>query len=125
LATNNMSEAKENKPVPKVNPELQQQYNTFKSTIAQLSSKIGELEGEAEEHRLVLESLRPMDKDRKCFRMIGGALVEKTVGEVIPMLETNESGLRSVLETLAKDYQKTNEELVKWQKKNKVQIVQT
>lgn len=118
-----MSENK--KSAPKVNPELQQQYNTFKSKISQLSTKIGELEGEAEEHKLVLESLRPMDKDRKCFRMIGGALVEKTVGEVIPMLETNESGLRSVLETLAKDYQKTNEEMTNWQKKNKVQIVQT
>lgn len=113
------------KPAPKVNPELQQQYNTFKSTLTQLSTKIAELEGEAEEHKLVLESLRPLNEERKCFRMIGGALVEKTVGEVIPILETNASGLNNVLETLMKDYQKTNEELQKWLKKNKVQIVQT
>lgn len=31
--------------------------------------------------------------DRKCFRMIGGVLVERTVKEVLPALETNLNGV--------------------------------
>lgn len=33
--------------------ELQQQYNTFKSTLTQLSTKIAELESELDEHKYV------------------------------------------------------------------------
>ena len=39
--------------------------------------------------RLVIDTLKETEKDRKCFRMIGGVLVEKTVGEVLPILETS------------------------------------
>jgi chaperonin cofactor prefoldin len=37
--------------------------------------------------RLVIETLKEVEKDRKCYRMIGGVLVERTVGEVLPALE--------------------------------------
>ena len=39
--------------------------------------------------RLVIETLQDVDKDRKCFRMVGGVLVERTVNEVLPALTTN------------------------------------
>ena len=35
-----------------------------------------------------------MEKDRKCFRMIGGVLVERTVNEVLPALEQNREQVR-------------------------------
>ena len=38
-------------------------------------------------------SLQPMPKDRKCFRMIGGTLVEQTVGDVLPALEETQKGV--------------------------------
>jgi prefoldin subunit 2 len=38
---------------------------------------------------LVIETLKEVEKDRKCFRMIGGVLVERTVNEVLPALEQN------------------------------------
>ena len=40
-------------------------------------------------NRLVIETLKEVEKDRKCFRMIGGVLVERTVNEVLPALEQN------------------------------------
>ncbi|CAN6645763.1 prefoldin subunit 2 [Trichomonascus vanleenenianus] len=111
--------------VPKVNQELQKQYDAFKSTLAQLQQKIVEMESEADEYKQVLETLKGTDKSRKCHRMIGGVLVEKTVGEVTPVLETNLSGIKTVLESMTKDYQKTDKEMAEWQKKNKVQIMRT
>ena len=41
----------------------------------------------------LIYSLKPMPSDRKCFRMIGGVLVERTVGEVLPALEETQTGV--------------------------------
>ncbi|KAK7204775.1 Prefoldin beta-like protein [Myxozyma melibiosi] len=104
--------------------DLQAQYNNYKSTLQQLAQKIGELESETDEHKLVLDTLKPLPADRKCFRMIGGVLVERTVADVIPALETNASGVEAVLKQLVEEYRKTEEDMRSWQKKNKVQVVQ-
>ena len=37
----------------------------------------------------MIETLDGVEKDRKCFRMVGGVLVERKVGEVEPALIGN------------------------------------
>ena len=64
--------------------------------------------------RLVLETLSPLPKDRKCFRMINGVLVERTVKDVLPALETNSVGLKKVMDELVKQYKRQQEEMEKW-----------
>lgn len=93
--------------------------------MQQISQKIGDIEQEAEEHKLVLDTLSPLSGDRKCFRMINGVLVERTVRDVIPTLQTNAEGLKKVLEDLVKQYKLKQDELDKWKKKNNVQVVQS
>ena len=39
--------------------------------------------------RLVIETLKEVQPDRRCYRMVGGILVERTVGDVLPTLTTN------------------------------------
>ena len=39
--------------------------------------------------RAVHEILKTKPKDRKCFRMVGGVLVERNVGEVMPAVDHN------------------------------------
>lgn len=39
-------------------------------------------------YRRVLEVLKPMEGDRKCYRMVGTTLVEHQISTVIPILET-------------------------------------
>jgi prefoldin subunit 2 len=33
--------------------------------------------------------MQPLDSDRRAFRMVGGVLVERTVGEVLPVVTDN------------------------------------
>lgn len=105
--------------------ELQAQYSNYKDILQQVARKIGDVEQEAEEHKLVLETLEPLPLDRKCFRLINGVLVERTVKDVVPALKTNAEGLRKVLEDLVKQYKGKEEEFEKWKKKNNVQVVQS
>ena len=67
----------------------------------------------------MLDTLHPLSKDRKCFRMINGVLVERTVKDVLPALETNSVGLNKVLDELVKQYKRQQEEMEKW----KVRVV--
>jgi prefoldin subunit 2 len=64
--------------------------------------------------------LGPLPGDRKCFRMINGVLIERTVKDVIPTLKTNSEGLSKVLEDLVKQYKAKQEEMEIW----KVSLVQ-
>ncbi|KAI8978956.1 Prefoldin beta-like protein [Pilobolus umbonatus] len=103
--------------------ELTQKYNQYKNELQQLAQKIGELESEVEEHKLVIDSISPLEPDRKCFRMVGGVLVERTVKEVLPALETNYNGINQVIESLLKSYKRKEEEFIEFQKKYKIQVV--
>jgi len=103
--------------------DLQLQYTNFKNTLQQLAQKIGDVEQEAEEHKLVLDTLKPVPEDRKCFRLINGVLVERTVKDVVPALQTNADGLKSVLEGLVKEYTKKQQEMDTWKTKNNVQVI--
>ena len=64
--------------------------------------------------RLVIETLNPLPKDRKCFRMVNGVLVERTIEDVLPALKTNSDGLKQVLEELLKQYKLKQNELDSW-----------
>ncbi|KAI5366325.1 Putative prefoldin beta [Septoria linicola] len=104
--------------------ELQVQYSNFKETLQAIAQKIGDVEQEAEEHKLVLETLTPLTGDRKCFRMINGVLTERTVKDVLPALQTNADGLKKVLDDLVKQYANKQTEMENWKKKNNIQVVQ-
>ena len=37
----------------------------------------------------MIDTLKEVETDRKCFRLVGGVLVERSVKEVLPALEHN------------------------------------
>lgn len=55
---------------------------------------------ERDEHKLVIDQLSTLEGDRKAFRLIGGVLVERTVGEVLPQVKQNHQGVSGVNVTL-------------------------
>lgn len=117
--------------------EILGSYKQKMGECQQIATKINELQGERDEHKLVIESLTKLESERKAFRLIGGVLVERTVGEVLPDLSKNYDGLKELLgkldETLkTKDKERlaykekhgimTQEEREQMQKQNQKQI---
>ncbi|KAJ7087403.1 Prefoldin beta-like protein [Mycena crocata] len=87
--------------------EISQNYSRMQNELQALAGKIGELDQEADEHSLVLTTLNEAlaeEPDRKCFRLIGGVLVERTVKDVVPALQTNRDGIKKVVGNLTDQY---------------------
>jgi len=87
---------------PPSQQEIIQKYKQLQSDCTQFVTKISELEVERNEHDLVIKTLAPLEGDRKAFRLVGGVLVERTVGEVLPSVTENRVNLNTVLENLTK-----------------------
>ena len=39
--------------------------------------------------RLVIDAIKDLDPHRKCFRMVGTVIVERSVAEVLPAVQSN------------------------------------
>eukprot|EP00580_Thalassiosira_gravida_P000674 CAMPEP_0201622754 /NCGR_PEP_ID=MMETSP0492-20130828/47564_1 /ASSEMBLY_ACC=CAM_ASM_000837 /TAXON_ID=420259 /ORGANISM="Thalassiosira gravida, Strain GMp14c1" /LENGTH=108 /DNA_ID=CAMNT_0048092345 /DNA_START=236 /DNA_END=562 /DNA_ORIENTATION=- len=67
---------------PKSEQEVLGTYRQMQSEMQGLIQNLTKIEMDRNEHRLVEETLTPLDPDRRAFRLVGGVLVERTVREV-------------------------------------------
>ncbi|AXA50127.1 prefoldin subunit 2 [Malassezia restricta] len=95
--------------------KIQQRRNELQTIV----EKIGEIESDADEHRLVVKTLAEVyerEPERTCFRLVGGVLVERTVKDVLSTLQTTMDGLTKVLLELVKQYKLKEKELLDFQR---------
>ncbi|WOL05052.1 hypothetical protein Cni_G13775 [Canna indica] len=92
------------------------------SEINQIYSKITELEMEVSEHSLVIGAIQPLDPSRRCYRMVGDVLVERTVEEVLPAVQRNKEGLEEVISRLNEALEKKKKEIQEFELKYKIKI---
>ncbi|XP_068634004.1 prefoldin subunit 2 [Battus philenor] len=105
------SSSSTNKGKAKPADEIFSGFQNLRTEQRQLANKISELEMDLNEHKIVIETLQAVDKSRKCFRMIGGVLVERTVGEVLPDLETNQERLPKAIQALNEQLARKGQEI--------------
>lgn len=118
-----MGENGSEKPLEMMNEQaVAGKWNFMRAELNQLYSKINELEQELNEHTLVINAIQPLDPGRKCFRMIGGVLVERTVGEVLPAVQRNKDGLQEVISRLAEALEQKRKEFADFETKYKIKI---
>ncbi|XP_015888170.1 prefoldin subunit 2 [Ziziphus jujuba] len=97
-------------------------YGNMRSELNQIYSKITELEMEVSEHSLVINAIQPLDQSRRCYRMIGGVLVERTIKEVLPAVQRNKEGLEEVISRLNEALEKKKKEIAEFEAKYKIRI---
>lgn len=97
-------------------------FNQLRQEQRMLANKYGELEMDVSEHNAVIETLKNVDGSRKCFRSVGGILVERTVKDVLPALENNKAQIEGLLEKLKSQLMSKGEELVKFKEENNIKL---
>lgn len=97
-------------------------FNQMRQEQRIVVNKISELEAEVHEHSIVIETLKNVDPSRKCFRMVGGILSERTVNEVLPALQQNKSQIEEVIEKLKGQLEERGKELNKFVEEHNIQI---
>lgn len=71
---------------------------------------------------MVIENLKTVNEDRKCYRMIGGVLCERTVKEVLPVLQNNKEQLTKVIEAITEQLTKKGTEINDYKEKHNIRI---
>ncbi|XP_071174018.1 prefoldin subunit 2-like [Mytilus galloprovincialis] len=87
-----------------------------------VAGKISELNGDLKEHEIVIDTLKETESSRKCFRMVGGVLVEHTVEGVLPALTNHKEQLNKMVETLTKQLETKGIEINKYREEYNLQI---
>ncbi|XP_046670410.1 prefoldin subunit 2 isoform X1 [Homalodisca vitripennis] len=114
--------AKTNKAKSVSGDEVYNSFQTLRNEQRTLANKISELEYDLNEHKIVIDTLKDLDGDRKCFRMVGGVLCEKTVKEVLPVLSTNKQQLSNLIDSLNKQLTKKGIEINEYKEKHSIRI---
>lgn len=63
---------------------------------------------------MVVDTLEPMDASRRAYRLVGGVLVERTVGEVLPTVKANQEGIKQLLQQLGTTRVNKEREAAEW-----------
>eukprot|EP00440_Ansanella_granifera_P067720 gb/GFBE01073461.1/.p1 GENE.gb/GFBE01073461.1/~~gb/GFBE01073461.1/.p1 ORF type:complete len:140 (+),score=48.79 gb/GFBE01073461.1/:1-420(+) len=99
--------SKDAEPTPQ---QVQATYQQIEKEINVMMNKIAELEQESSEHSLVIKAFDKVEPTRRCFRMVGGVLVERTVAEVRPAIDGNLEKIQQATSELRKQLTKKTEQ---------------
>lgn len=103
--------------------EIVGHFQTMRQKVQETYSKLSELTADIAEHDVVIKALEPMEPKRKCFRLIGEVLVERSVAEVLPAVRKNRDNLQTAATTLEGAGKQMEAELSEFQAKYKIRIV--
>lgn len=81
---------------PQSEQEIVARFQQLMEEREQLTTASIERQQEVAEHDLVIKTLEPLDAERKCFRLVGEVLVERTVADVLPAVKKTRDGLAGV-----------------------------
>lgn len=71
---------------------------------------------------MVIETLKNVNEERKCFRMVGGVLTERKVKDVLPVIIKNKEKLTELIASLNEQLGKKGEEINEYKEKHNIRI---
>ncbi|XP_025192536.1 prefoldin subunit 2 [Melanaphis sacchari] len=97
-------------------------FNALRTEQRQLATKLSEIELDLNEHSIVIDTLNKLDDERKCFRLIGGVLVERKICDVLPTLIKNRGEMGKIVKTLNEQLTKKGIEINDFKNKHNIQV---
>lgn len=71
---------------------------------------------------MVIETLKNVSDERKCYRLVGGILTERKVKDVLPVLIANKERLTEFIEKLTEQLSKKGIEINEYKEKHSIRI---
>ncbi|XP_003393756.1 probable prefoldin subunit 2 [Bombus affinis] len=106
----------------KTTTEILSEFQMLRNEQRAMANKLSEMEMELNEHKIVIDTLKNIDPKRKCYRMTGGVLCERTVEDVMPALVTNKEQLIKVIDALNDQLTKKGLEINEFKEKHNIRI---
>ncbi|XP_034171738.1 prefoldin 2 [Osmia lignaria lignaria] len=106
----------------KSNAEILSEFQMLRNEQRTMANKLSEMEMELNEHKIVIDTIKNIDPKRKCYRMTGGVLCERTVEDVMPALVTNKEQLTKVIDALNDQLMKKGVEINEFKEKHNIKI---
>ncbi|OAD58728.1 Prefoldin subunit 2 [Eufriesea mexicana] len=102
--------------------QILSEFEMLRNEQRAMANKLSEMEMELNEHKIVIDTLKNIDPKRKCYRMTGGVLCERTVEVVMPALMTNKEQLTKVIDALSDQLTKKGIEINEFKEKHNIRI---
>ena len=101
----------------KMTPEMQRKYQQTKNDYKHIIKTITNLEDIKKENLVVLQQVTTLEPDRRCFRLIGGVLCERTIEEAIKCINENlENRINPSLKSLKEKMDMKEKNLIEFEK---------
>lgn len=92
--------------------EAMERYKKLKAEYSEILKRYIELEEERRENNLVLTNIEPLQGDRRCWKVVGGVLVEYNLPETTNSLKQNIAMLEQALKALDAEMAKREKEVL-------------
>ncbi|CAH0388330.1 unnamed protein product [Bemisia tabaci] len=102
--------------------EIINQFQVLRGEQRIIANKLSEARTEIFEYKLVIDTLKDVEGDRKCYHAIGGILCEKTVKDVLPKLVDTSSKLEGLCQTLEEQLTKKGIEINEFKQKHQLVV---
>lgn len=105
-----------------VGPQEWRKLNALRQEQRDVANRLGLLENDLTETKLVAEALQQVDPERKCYRSQGGIMIEQKVKEVIPALEKSKKQLETMVEGAKKEITEKGKAIQTFMAENNITI---
>lgn len=99
------------------------QVRALRYEQTRLVERLGDIEAQMSEHRIVLTALQKVEPGRRCHRLIGGVLVERTAGEILPALQHSMDVLQQAEKETQDEIAKKGKELEEFMAEHKLRFI--
>jgi len=106
----------------KTSEKIIAEFQTLRNEQRNLANNLHTLESDLKEHKTVIDTLKTVEEDRKCFRLIGGVLCARTVKDVLPQLSKNKEHLEKLITIGTEQLTNKGVEINKFKEEHNIKI---
>lgn len=99
-----------------------ERFSFLRQELKELQTKEIQFEIDLQQHERVLETIAKLEDSRKCYRLVGEVLVQSTISEARPEIETQRNRLKDLVDSFRQKIDLKEKEIIQFQNDNHIQM---